>query len=121
MLLTRKLVFWSRESERADGLRVPYNGEQVALFFAGPTYGYTSSVVYLSRLLFPFPHHLGCQLSSPFPTGLASIFVACVSHDRDLQIECTSPWSRLPLVHFRAVIDPETYHWHSQASEDGSF
>ena len=36
--LTRMLVFWSRESERADGLRVPYNGKRVGFSFRAVKY-----------------------------------------------------------------------------------
>jgi hypothetical protein len=72
------------------------------------------SSVRLSRFFHPFPHHLGCHSSSPFPTGLASIFVSYVSQ-QDFHIEFTLPvvfpdTASFPLVRFRAVID-----WNSRA------
>jgi len=68
--------------------------------------GAESSVVRLSHLSLAFPHDLGYHSSSPFRTGLASIFVSYVSHKASTSNLPHAQFSQShhPLIRFRSVI-----------------
>jgi hypothetical protein len=86
--LTRK-VFWNRKSERADGLRVPYNGKQAGFSFRvmWPGAENSCSLVSVSSSFSP-PPRLSLIVSIFHRSG---VYLRCLRITQDLHVESTSP------------------------------
>jgi hypothetical protein len=112
--LTRK-VFWSRESERADGLRVPYNGKQAGFSFrAVSSYVARRRELLFTRLrflfLFPTTSVVTHRFHFPQVWRLSSLPTYHTRPPRRIYLTHGLPRYCFSLVRFRAVTEPETYH-----------